>query len=86
MCSMARTTLRIPARPAAPSVCPMMVLTEPTSNFSCRESFDFVGVPSPSLKKASAMARASRGSPAGVPVPWEESVNVKFQISIHGSK
>ncbi|GAA3132336.1 hypothetical protein GCM10020001_063300 [Nonomuraea salmonea] len=52
--------LMTPAMPAVPSVCPMLVLTEPT--FTGRSA----GRPA---AKTAAMADSSTGSPTAVPVP-----------------
>ncbi len=57
----ARDAFNTPARPAVPSVCPMMVLTLPT----CSTSFSSNCRSSP--KKVLQIASASSGSPAGVP-------------------
>jgi hypothetical protein len=54
------------ARPAVPSVWPITVLTDPTASFSI--VWDGLTLPS-FWKKACAIAFASSGSPAGVPVP-----------------
>ncbi len=54
------TVLISPAMPAAPSVCPMLVFTEPTINGRS------AGRPALSTE---AIASISIGSPTGVPVP-----------------
>ena len=59
-CQMARATLISPAMPAAPSRCPILVLTEPTAS----------GEPGGRARPMTdPSAAASTGSPALVPVP-----------------
>src|SRR5215208_1511797 len=60
-CLRARATLIRPATPAAPSVCPMFVFTEPTTQGWSS------GRPSPITAPRACI---STGSPTDVPVPW----------------
>ena len=69
----ANEVLSRPARPAVPSVCPMIVLILPTKRGTA--VVIMIALSDLSLlpllpKKAVSIASASMGSPAGVPVPW----------------
>lgn len=72
-CFNANEALRISARPAVPSVWPMMDFILPTTSH-CNSPLVFVPALTVSGKKAELIASASAASPASVPVPWHSKI------------